>query len=131
QGLLQAFDQEFASRPTEAWDIITSGRFGLGAALANGKWAQSVVKENPLLVANHLRQIPYNTRRSLFPQVLAAIKEDPSKIGAFYDKLTELPQDNLYRDMVLQSVAELGPRGSLDDIRSKFLESTSDAQRTI
>ncbi|WAC21354.1 hypothetical protein OVA24_08140 [Luteolibacter sp. SL250] len=131
QGLLQAFDQEFARRPTESWDIITSGRFGLGAALAKGKWAQSVVKENPLLVANHLRQIPYHTRRSLFPQVLAAIKEDPSKIGAFYDKLTELPQDNLFRDMVRDSIRELGARGSTDEIRSKFLESTSDAQRTI
>lgn len=131
QGLLQAFDKAFAKRPTESWDIITSGRFGLGAALAKARWARTVVKENPLLVANHLKQIPYQTRVSIFPQVLSAIKEDPSKIGAFYDKLTELPQDRAYRDMILQTVKELGARGSLDEIRGKFLESTSDAQRTI
>ncbi|MBX3739446.1 MAG: hypothetical protein KF712_00540 [Akkermansiaceae bacterium] len=131
QGLLQAFDQEFAKRPTESWDLITSGKFGLGAALAKGKWAQSVVKENPLLVANYLRQLPLRTRRSIFPQVLAAIKEDPSKIGAFYDKLTELPQDKTFRDLTRDAIKELGARGSTEEIRTKFLESTSDAQRTI
>ncbi|RYD38722.1 MAG: hypothetical protein EOP87_01040 [Verrucomicrobiaceae bacterium] len=131
QGLLQAFDQEFARRPTESWDLITSGRFGLGAALAKGKWAQSVVKEHPLLVANHLRQIPLHTRRSVFPQIVAAIKEDPSKIGAFYDKLTELPQDKTFRDLARDAIKELGARGSTEEIRTKFLESTSDAQRTI
>ena len=129
--LLQAFDKEFARRPTESWDLITSGRFGLGATLAKGRWARSVVKENPMLVANSLRQIPYHTRRSIFPEVLAAIKEDPSKIGSFYDKLAELPQDHLYLDMVRQSIEALGARGSLDEIRGKFMEATSDAQRTI
>jgi len=125
RGLLQAFDAAFMKRPTESWDLITSGRFGLGATIAKGRWAEVVVKENPLLVANSLRQIPYHTRRSIFPQVLAAIKEDPSKIGAFYDKLAELPQDNLYRDMVAQSVSELGARGSLEEIRGKFLGATT------
>jgi hypothetical protein len=131
QGLLQAFDGEFAKRPTEAWDLITSGRFGLGAALAKARWAQSVVKENPLLVANHLRQIPLQTRRSIFPQVLAGIKADPSKIGNFYDKLSELPHDKSYRDMVAEAIKELGSRGSTEEIRTKFLNSTTDSQRTI
>jgi hypothetical protein len=131
QNLLQAFNQEFAKRPTESWDIITSGRFGLGAALAKGTWAQSVVNENPLLAANHLRQLPLHTRRSIFPQILTAIKEDPSKIGAFYDKLTELPQDKTFRDMTRDAIRELGARGSTEEIRTKFLESTSEAQRTI
>lgn len=129
--LLAVFSDEFARRPTEAWDLITSGKFGLGATLAKAQWADVVVRENPMLVLNSFRQIPYHTRRSVFPQILEEIGKDPSKIGGFYDKLSELPQDKLYLDMVRQSIDKLGARGTTDEIRSKFLESTTDARRTI
>ena len=131
QSLLSVFQAEFARRPTESWDLITSGKFGLGAALAKGRWAQAVVAGNPMLVLNSFRQIPLSARRSVFPQILAEIEKEPSKIGQFYDKLSELPQDTTYRDMVKQAIDKLGARGTTDEIRSKFLEATTDAQRTI
>ena len=131
QFLLGAFQGEFAKRPTESWDLITSGKFGVGAALAKGQWAQAVIAENPLLVANSIRQLPLSTRKELFPQMLEAIKKDPSMIGPFYDKIASLPQDKSYLEFVRKAIETLGARGTTEDIRGKFLSSTSDAERSI
>jgi hypothetical protein len=129
--LLGVFKEQFAKRPTEAWDLITSGRFGLGAAIGKTVWAEAVVKDNPLLVVNSFSKIPYHTRNNVFKQILEAIEKDPSKIGQFYDKLAELPQNDQYRGFIQQAVTALGARGSADELRSKFLSATSDAQRTL
>jgi hypothetical protein len=129
--LLGVFSEQFAKRPTESWDLITSGKFGLGAAIAKSVWAESVVKENPLLVVNSFSKIPYHTRAGIFKKIVEAIQKDPSKIAQFYDKLAELPQSEQYLDFVREAVTTLGARGTAEELRAKFLEATSDAQRTI
>ncbi len=131
QGLLTAFNKEFARRPTEAWDLITSGKFGLGAALAKVRWAEVVVEDNPMLVANYIGQIPLAVRRSVFPRLLEAVKKDPSQIGPFYDKLGTLPQDRSYIELVRNAITALGARGGPDEIRTKFLEASTDGERSI
>ncbi|HVJ46708.1 MAG TPA: hypothetical protein VM511_10010 [Luteolibacter sp.] len=129
--LLGVFSEQFAKRPTDSWDLITSGKFGLGAAIAKGIWAEAVVKENPLLVVNSFSQIPYHTRTGIFAKILESIKQDPSKIGQFYDKLAELPQNEQYLNFIRDAVTQLGARGTTEELRSKFLGATSEAQRTI
>lgn len=129
--LLSVFNEQFAKRPTEAWDLINSGRFGLGSAIAKGVWAEAVVKENPLLVVNSFSQIPYHTRNNIFGKILESIRQDPSKTGQFYDKLAELPQNEQYLNFIRDAVSQLGARGSTEELRSKFLGATSEAQRTI
>lgn len=129
--LLGVFSEQFAKRPTESWDLITSGKFGLGAAIAKSVWAESVVKENPLLVVNSFSQIPYHTRAGIFKKILDSVQKDPSKIGQFYDKLAELPQNEQYLNFIRDAVIQLGARGTTEELRSKFLGATSEAQRTI
>lgn len=129
--LLGVFKDEFAKRPTEAWDLITSGQFGLGATIAKGIWAEAVVTDNPLLVASSISQIPYHTRSQIFSKILESIKKDPSQIGQFYDNLATLPQNEQYLNFIRMAVADLGARGTTEELRTKFLESTSEAQRTI
>lgn len=129
--LLSVFKDQFAKRPTEAWDLINSGRFGLGATIAKGVWAEAVVKENPLLVVNSFSQIPFHTRGGIFKQILESVQKDPSKIGQFYDKLAELPQNEQYLNFIREAVTTLGARGTADELRAKFLSATSEAQRTI
>ncbi|WP_367873953.1 hypothetical protein [Luteolibacter sp. Populi] len=62
--LVYAFAKVFAERPLEAWRLIGSGKFGVGAQLLRTQWIQAVAPKHGMLVASMLPELPPSNREA-------------------------------------------------------------------
>jgi hypothetical protein len=87
--LLDVFGSSFANQPGEAWELIKSGRYGVGSGMLRQIWLESAGREDPLLVAGMLREISWRDR----PRAMSAIRSG-------------MNQDSKLRDTILAEMAK-------------------------
>lgn len=58
----EAFRAAFAEAPEQAWDLIESGRYGVGSGMLRHLWLEAAGERHPLLVASKLGGISWHFR---------------------------------------------------------------------
>ncbi len=88
-----AFSQVFADRPLDAWALIQSGRYGVGAQSLREQWVTAVLAKNRLLVASMLAEFPGRMPKRVIPELLWGIQSDPER-DAIVAKIVEQAGDD-------------------------------------
>lgn len=131
ENLLWSFNAAFGKRPLEAWDIIQSGRLGLGASLLENQWVSSTVHKDPMLVMSVFEDLPARSKGNTLSNIASMAKNDPAMRAEFLAKLGKLPQTEQYSSWVGEVVKVLGPTGTPAEIALKLSEATTDQQKTL
>ena len=77
--ILTAFSQAFSDRPLDAWALIQSGRYGVGAQLLRGQWLAAVGKSNGLLLASMLGELPGSLQKQAVAAAMEGAKTGPER----------------------------------------------------
>lgn len=128
--LLDSFEDAFAARPLEAWDLLLSGRPGLGTSIIKARWAAVVARREPMLVLSHLNDLPARSHGSTLKTITAAVAGNPELRDEFFDRCCTLPQTRQFSTWMSEIVRTLGPSGTPSEIGRKLAEATTDQQRT-
>lgn len=126
-----AFQGYFAKNPIEAWDLLNSGRLGLGASMLKGQWAQSVVREHPELVLSQLREFRQDQQKDLLMTIAGLMSKDPARREEFIDKLCAFPEDKQTLDWIKSLAPMLGTGETPAALREKLAAADSPQRTTL
>ncbi len=128
--LMASFDDVFRERPLEAWDLINSGKLGLGSILVKDRWAKSVAAEHPMLVMSHFNDLPNRTKGDALKAVTAAVVKNPELREEFLGKVCEQPQTEELSSWMSETIRKLGPSGTPAEMAEKLSSAKTDQERT-
>lgn len=115
-----AFTEVFQERPDESWDLISSGIFGVGAALLRNTWYQAMAYDSVAL-ASKFAEAPGGDREKLLRMIGDAGQSDQDTLAKVTDILMELPKGKISTRELMRIL----PGKSLEEARASF-EVTSD-----
>ena len=129
--LLGAFHGYFSKQPVESWDLLKSGKLGLGSSLVMMQWAYSVAPEHPALVMGYFNEFPDARKTGLLQNIAMNVRNDPQKRDEFMEKVAELEESkqfNAWAKMLAESFAGME---STETLREKFLGADSPQKTTL
>ena len=127
--LLSAFSQAFSDRPLEAWELIQSGKFGVGAQILRGQWLESVSKSNGLLVASMLSELPGSLQKEAVMESLRNAKAGPER-DALIAKIIEQAGDK-HDDWIQAAFKDLPGGGDPVALRNQWTALPAGAARQV
>lgn len=114
--MVSVFADAFAEDPAGTWDLIHSGRFGLGSSLLRSSWIQAVGKSDPLTLAGSLSAASWRDRDAIL-DTLENARNGSQELGkALVDTLSGLPEEVLSAEDLMRFVPEL----SLEEIHERM-----------
>lgn len=128
--LLTSFEKVFQERPLEAWDLIRSGKLGLGATLVKDRWAKSVAAEHPMLVMSQFDDLPKRTRGEALKAITAAVVKNPELREEFLNKVCEQPQTEQLSTWMSETIRKLGASGTPVEMAEKLSSAKTDQEKT-
>lgn len=125
------FEEAFRARPLEAWDLIVSGGFGLGAELVKELWAAAVVEKHPMLVMSALQEMPSSRRGEILKAITSTVaRGDAGMKEEFLGKLCELPQTGQLSTWMSETIRKLGPSGTAAEVGAKLVQAKTPQEVT-
>ncbi|HVJ46269.1 MAG TPA: hypothetical protein VM511_07785 [Luteolibacter sp.] len=128
--VMASFDQVFRDRPLEAWDLINSGKLGLGSILVKDRWAKAVAAEHPMLVMSHFNDLPSRSRGDTLKAITAAVVKNPELRDEFLTRFCEQPQNSQFSTWMSETIRTLGPSGTPAELGEKLSNAKTDQERT-
>lgn len=89
--LVNSFDKVFADRPLDAWERITSGKYGVGTQLLRRGWLSAVSAKNGPLVISMLGEVPPSLRAYAINSCMNEARTDPENRQAILSGLASYP----------------------------------------
>lgn len=130
--LIAAFADAFEERPLEAWDLLKSGKLGLGAALFERQWIDSAAIKDPVLVFSMLPEISVRSRRHAIEQAVRSAAKDPETKEALITKLIQWPDDQSVGEVIPIAFAVMPSReGDAAEVRGRLAAATDERAKTV
>jgi len=129
--LLSAFHGYFSKQPVESWDLIKSGKLGLGATMAMVQWAHSVAREHPSLVMGYFKEFPDTQKTGLLQNIAMYVRNDPEKREEFLSKLAEQAESKQFNAWAKMLAERFAGLESTETLREKFLGADSPQKTTL
>lgn len=99
--LLDVFGSSFANQPGEAWELIKSGKYGVGAGMLRQIWLENVGRKDPLLVAGMLREISWRDRWRAIEAIRSGQNQDPNLRDSILAEMAKYPKEIVSTDQLL------------------------------
>lgn len=131
QVLLGSFHQYFSNNPVEAWDLIRSGRLGVGADLVKVSWAYAAGRENPGLVLSYIGEMPPSQITGVMQSLATYVRNDPEKREAFINRLCEFPEDQRFTDWIKRLAPMLSAGETSSSLRDKLAAAETPQRKTL
>lgn len=128
--MLESFNDVFRERPLEVWDLIQSGRLGLGGELVKSKWAAAAASEHPMLVMSVFSNLSSGAQGNTLKQITAAVAKNPELREQFLEQLCKQPQTGQFSTWMSETIRSLGPSAPPDVIGKKLSEAKTEQERT-
>lgn len=132
QPLMVAFAKAFEARPADAWDLLQSGKLGLGTELFRAQWVSSASRTEPLFVFSVAEQIPYQHRMGAIQNAMRSASADPEMKEQMIRKLADLPNEPGYDNFIAIAFNALpANEGNAADVRGRLAAATNERAKTI
>ncbi len=130
--LMGAFDEVFRSRPLEAWDLMQSGKLGLGARLFQQQWITSATDVDPVFVFSVAKDIHHDLRMSAIQGAMRSAARSPELKEQMLRKLEELPEGGA-SDNYISIAFDALPASTADApaVRGKLAAATNERAKTL
>lgn len=129
--LVSAFRDAFVKNPMEAWEIIQSGRLGLGSPLFRWQWVTAVSTENPLLVLSSFGDFSPGLRKSALGSILERHSGNPAVTDAILKLLREGPADAQTKELAAELYKRVPPVGTPAELVAKVATAATEQERII
>lgn len=130
--LMVAFDAVFQERPMEAWDLLQSGKLGLGTELFRRQWIQSASKTEPVFVFSVAPQISHELRMFSIESAMKSAASDPELKDQMIRKLADLPDQPVFDNYIAIAFNSLpANEGNATEVRERLASATNERAKTI
>jgi hypothetical protein len=130
--LIAAFAEAFQQRPLEAWDLLQSGKLGLGAALFERQWIDSAAIKDPAFLFSVASKISFHSRKHAIEQAMRSAAKDPEMKEAMISKLIQLPDDPSADNYIAIAFNALpANEGNASEVRGKLAAATDERAKTV
>lgn len=130
--LMVAFDEAFRARPMDAWDLLQSGKLGLGTELFRQQWITSASKTEPDFVFSVAKDIPYALRMGAIQMAMRAAMGNPELEDRMRRKLSDLPDEPGYDNYIAIAFNSLPPsEGSAAELVGRLAAATNPRAKTM
>lgn len=129
--LIGAFAKAFADRPLDAWELINSGKFGVGAHILREQWVTRVAAKDGVLLISMLAEVPPSMREFAINRAVEEAKTRPEVLQAILAKLLALPPGDESEKWLKLAAANLPDGGDPVALREQWLNSQGGSSRTL
>lgn len=109
------FSNVFQEDAERSWNLINSGRYGLGAAFYRNVWINNVSQSDPLLVVECMPEGSWRDRNRMIAQLHTFNAKDPQMLARIGDALRAQPDDIV----TAAHLQKLVPQPSLEEIQEQ------------
>ena len=129
--LIGAFAKAFAERPLDAWELINSGKFGVGAHILREQWVTSVAAKDGVLLVSMLAEVPPGMREFAINRAMDGAKTRPEVLQAILAKLLALPPGKEGESWLKLAATNLPDGGDPVALREQWLNSQEGSSGTL
>jgi hypothetical protein len=129
--MVPAFRDAFIKNPMEAWEVIQSGRLGLGSPLFRWQWVNAVSAENPLLVLSCFGDFSANLQKSALGPILDRHSKDPAVRDAILKLLRERPADEQTKVLAMEFYKQVVPDDAPGELVAIFNAAGTEQEKII
>lgn len=129
--LIGAFAKAFAERPLDAWELINSGKFGVGAHILREQWVTSVAAKDGVLLISMLAEVPPGMREFAINRAMDGAKTRPEVLQAILAKLLALPPGEEGESWLKLAASNLPDGGDPVALREQWLNSQEGPSTTL
>jgi hypothetical protein len=130
--LMVAFDEAFRARPMDAWDILQSGKLGLGTELFRQQWITSASKTEPDFVFSVVKDIPYALRMGAIQMAMRTAMGNPELEDRMRRKLADLPDEPGYDNYIAIAFNSLPPsEENAAELSGRLAAATNERAKTM
>jgi hypothetical protein len=129
--LIGAFSEAFAERPLDAWELINSGKFGVGAHILREQWVTSVAAKDGVLLISMLAEVPPSMREGALNRAMEEAKTRPEVLQAILAKLLALPPGEESDSWLKVAASNLPDGGDPVALRENWLNAQDGSPRTL
>lgn len=130
--LMVAFDEAFKVRPLVAWDLLQSGKLGLGTELFRQQWITSAAETEPVFVFSVASEIPVALRMFAIQTAMRSAAKSPELKEEMIRKLAELPETPWSDNYIAIAFNSLpANEGNAAEVRGRLAAATNERAKTI
>lgn len=129
--LVPAFAEAFRKNPIDAWNIIQSGRLGLGSALFRWQWVSTVAKENPMLVVSYFGEFSPGLRKAAIGQLVRNDGKNPEVAAAILKMLREMPADAGTKELAYEFYKNAPVSGAPQELVAQYLTAATEVEKML
>lgn len=129
--LMVAFGDAFRERPLEAWDLLQSGKLGLGAVWFERQWVESAAEKEPAFLFSVAPKISAATRQHAIEQAMRSAAKDPEMMEAMIRKLIELPDNPSANNYIGIAFNALPAKEGNAEVRGRLAAATNERAKTV
>jgi hypothetical protein len=129
--LVSAFAKAFAERPLDAWELINSGKFGVGAHILRERWVTSVAAKDGVLLVSMLAEVPASMREFAINRAMEEAKTRPEVLQTILAKLLALPPGEESESWLKMAASNLPDGGDPVALREQWLNSQEGPSTTL
>jgi hypothetical protein len=130
--LMVAFDQAFQARPVDAWDLLQSGKMGLGTELFRAQWIESAAKTEPVFVVSvaHLLEFPHSM--TAVQSAMGIAGGNPELKEQVVRKLILMPDQSGTNGLIAIAFNSLpAAEGVAPEVRGRLAAATDERAKTV
>lgn len=130
--LMVAFEEAFKARPLVAWDLLQSGKLGLGTELFRQQWIKSAAQTEPVFLFSVAAEIPVGLRMAAIQEAMRSAAKSPELKEEMIRKLADLPDTPSANNYIAIAFNALpANEGNAAEIRGALAAATNDRAKTI
>ena len=130
--LMIAFEEAFKARPLDAWDLLQSGKLGLGTELFRKQWITSAAQTEPVFLFSVATEIPTALRRMSIELAMRSASRSPELKEEMVRKLADMPDTPTANNYIAIAFNALpANEGNAAEIRGALAAATNERAKTI
>ena len=130
--LMVAFGDAFREDPLKAWDLMQSGKLGLGAALFERQWIESAAEKEPAFLFSVAQKISSASRKHAIEQAMRSAAKSPEMKDAMIRKLIEMPDFPAADNYIAIAFNALpANEGNAAEVRGRLAAATNERAKSV
>jgi len=129
--ILDAFNKVFAARPLDAWALIQSGKYGLGAALIRSHWASNLANSDGGLLVSMLGEFPPGFQKEAIVHAVRCNNQEPDEIRKILARIASFPPSAQRDEWLIQAAKGLPDGGDTPALREKWQQHAEGPDRLV
>jgi hypothetical protein len=129
--LLDAFDKVFAARPLDAWALIQSGKYGLGAALIRSHWASNLANSDGSLLVSMLGEFQPGFQKEAIEHAVRCNNQEPEEMRKILARIAAFPPGPQRDEWLIGAAKGLPDGGDTPALREKWQQLAEGPDRLV